>query len=248
MNSKIKAALAVVALAAAGAANAAPIAPEGLFLSVRDSANLTSFVANLNLSTVQFRANSTTSYTLTGDGLADLTAYLSTANLASVTWDVAGASLGTVGTPLFGGLTTAVTNPASGFQDWGTDAIQATVNGFANFRGLTNAGLTSSDGWQTTGNNAFFAVYQWGTNILNASGVLGQALGFYSFFADQADPDFSGASTSFGGKWTLAFVNGVASLNFVSDSTPTVPVPAAVWLLASGVAGLFGVSRRKRVA
>jgi hypothetical protein len=50
------------------------------------------------------------------------------------------------------------------------------------------------------------------------------------------------------GNWLLNFASGVASLTFASNAAPTVPVPAAVWLLASGVAGLFGVSRRRRVA
>lgn len=248
MKLNLKAAAALVVLAAAGTANATPIAPEGLFLSVRDATTLTSLVINLNLTTTQFRGAPTTTYTLSGDGLADLTTYLSTVNLATARWNVAGASLGTIGTSLYGGLTTSSTNPAAGVQDWGTDAIQGTVNSIANFRSLTNVGLTSSEGWSTTGNNAFYTVQVGGTNITNALGNLGQSLGFYSFFADQSDPDFTGASTAFAGNWTLNFLSGVASLTYVAGVTPPVPVPAAVWLLASGVAGLFGVSRRRKQA
>jgi hypothetical protein len=248
MKLNLKAAAALVVLAAAGTANATPIAPEGLFLSVRDATTLTSLVVNLNLTTTQFRGAPTATYTLSGDGLADLTAYLSSANLSTVRWNVAGASLGAVGTSLYGGLTTSRTDPAAGTQDWGTDAIQGTINAFSLFRGLTNAGLTSSEGWSTTGNNAYFTVQNGGTNIVNALGNIGQSLGFYSFFADQSDPDFTGASTAFAGNWTLSFLNGVAGLSYVSAVTPPVPVPAAVWLLASGVAGLFGVSRRRKQA
>jgi hypothetical protein len=248
MKLNLKAAAALVVLAAAGTAQATPIAPEGLFLSLRDSTNVTGMVVNLNLTTTAFRGAPTATYTLSGDGLADLTAYLSTADLSVVRWNVAGASLGAIGTSLYGGLSTSSTDPALATQDWGTDTIQSTINTFAQFRSQTNAGLTSSEGWSTAGNNAYFTVAQGGTNIVNALGSLGQSLGFYSFFADQADPDFTGASTAFAGNWTLSFLNGVASLTYVAGVTPPVPVPAAVWLLASGVAGLFGVSRRRKQA
>jgi hypothetical protein len=247
MKLNLKAAAALVVLAAAGTAQATPIAPEGLFLSLRDSTNLTSLVVNLNLTTTTFRGAPTATYTLSGDGLADLTAYLTGANLGSVRWNVAGASNGAFGSSLYGGLSTSSTNPAATFQDWGIDVVQNTNNQFGLFRGVTNAGLTSSEGWTTTGNGAYFTVSQGGTSFVNALGTIGQSLGFYSFFANP-DDEFSGLSTAFAGNWTLSFLNGVAGLTYVSAVTPPVPVPAAVWLLASGVAGLFGVSRRRKQA
>jgi hypothetical protein len=168
MNSKLKAAVAVVALAVAGAASADPIPTEGLFLSLRDTVNNTSMVVNLGLTTTEFRGNPTASYTLGGDGLADLTAFLSSASLGGIRWNIQGASNGTFSSPLYGGLTTSTINPASQFQDWGISIVQNAVNSFTTFRNIVNTvdpvtsnpRLTNSQGYATTGLGAYFSIQQ----------------------------------------------------------------------------------------
>src|SRR5262245_23524275 len=172
MNSKLKAAVAVVALAVAGAAHADPIPTEGLFLSLRDTVNNTSMVVNLGLTTDQFRANPAAAFSLGGNGLAALTTYLSTANLGGIRWNVTGASTGPGNE--FGGLTTASNNPAAGPGDWGNDTILNTVNSFTTFRNLvntvdpvtTNPRLSgAANGYSTTGLGAYYTINAGGTGI-----------------------------------------------------------------------------------
>jgi hypothetical protein len=62
---------------------------------------------------------------------------------------------------------------------------------------------------------------------------------------------FTGAdAASFSGDWLVAWTNNNGkprTLSHLSIYAPTVvPVPAAVWLFASGLLGLVGVARRKR--
>lgn len=48
------------------------------------------------------------------------------------------------------------------------------------------------------------------------------------------------------GSWTLDLATG--GLNYANGSAPEVPVPAAAWLLVSGLAGLGTVARRRKQA
>jgi hypothetical protein len=46
-----------------------------------------------------------------------------------------------------------------------------------------------------------------------------------------------------------AFINSSANFNIQGlSATPQVPVPAAAWLLGSGLIGLVGVARRRKAA
>jgi hypothetical protein len=44
---------------------------------------------------------------------------------------------------------------------------------------------------------------------------------------------------------SAAFIANLRAASGSSGTTPTVPIPAAVWLLGSGLLGLVGVARRK---
>jgi hypothetical protein len=48
--------------------------------------------------------------------------------------------------------------------------------------------------------------------------------------------------------FTVNATNNTASLSFAANQSAPVPLPAAVWLLGSGVLGLVGVSRRRKTA
>lgn len=90
----------------------------------------------------------------------------------------------------------------------------------------------------------------WGANLggwYNA-GTLGQSLGFYSFTTN-ASLGFQQANkaryeNAYGiAAWTLA---ADGSLSYSLAGAPSaVPVPAAAWLLGSGLVGLVGVARRR---
>lgn len=89
---------------------------------------------------------------------------------------------------------------------------------------------------------------QWGTSygtngVIAASGTIGTALGFY--LLSPSSNSALGLATD-----TMYAANGTPAQWFLSAdghlTYSTVPLPAALWLLLSGVAGLGVVSRRKR--
>jgi hypothetical protein len=51
-------------------------------------------------------------------------------------------------------------------------------------------------------------------------------------------------TTTYAGFWFLSSA-GQLTYNIVAEAAP-VPLPAAVWLLGSGLMGLIGVGRRRR--
>ena len=93
----------------------------------------------------------------------------------------------------------------------------------------------------------------WGQNLTgwNNAGTLGQSLGFYSFtpsstsgFVQSTKARYENA---FGlAAWTLA-ADGSVNYSLAGEPVvvPQVPVPAAAWLLGSGLLGLVGVARRR---
>lgn len=90
----------------------------------------------------------------------------------------------------------------------------------------------------------------WGATIggflPNAAATVGTALGFYlatTASTLQAPPTISvyQAATGFG-QWLLT------AGGQLTYSVPAIPLPAAVWLLLSGLVGLTAVSRRRRAA
>lgn len=90
----------------------------------------------------------------------------------------------------------------------------------------------------------------WGNNIANSgsfnnTGLLGQSLDYFFFHGVGADPGLNQVvSSKFLGKWTLGFEAGATALSY--DVPPAViPVPGAVWMMGSGIAGLLAARRRK---
>jgi hypothetical protein len=95
-----------------------------------------------------------------------------------------------------------------------------------------------------------------GNGLVNP-GFVGTATDFYSIIGNNnrsgtTDGVAHGAAaaTAYDGFWFLS-TSGQLSYNLVSGVTPpppAVPLPAAVWLLGSGLLGLIGVGRRNRAA
>jgi hypothetical protein len=246
MNTTLKAVTVAVGLAIGSAASAAPIPPEGLFFTAVDQTNNTSILINLGFTTGDFRADPNAAFALAGSSLTALTGWLSSVDTSNFQWSVFGRSDdGTANnfppSPLYGGLSTS-TNIASVPQDWGSfGGLDATVQNSLTFINGANNNLQSSNVWINAGTDAFY-IDDMGFD--GTSNVLGESVGFYSFFADPNNSFFGGAFSTFPGLWTLDLVNGVASLTYSGGGTP-VPLPAAAWLLLSGIAGFAGLARRK---
>ncbi len=139
------------------------------------------------------------------------------------------------------------------------DSMANALNTLTNFANATNVACgatapcvaTSAQGWyaanfaSTLGNNLPFA----------ASGAVGTAL---SFWLLSSTSDLGGDDATLTryqnangiGKWLLANVVGTTyHLTYeIAGAVSTVPLPAAAWLLISGLAGFGVVGRRRKVA
>lgn len=236
MRMKLKGIAAAVALALGSmSAFAEPIATGGLFFTARDVTNNTSFVVNLDVSSADFLAtNSTTGYLLSGSGLSTLNSWLSTADLTNTLYSVQGS----LSTPV-GGLTTSNTIETEPLVDTRSGPISAGLSSLNTFIGVQNQNLGSADGAQTNDGD-FFQDFGNAAIGFQSEALLGSALGFYQLV--QGGRATMGSFSSVGGTWLLDFVGGQARLEY---SASPVPLPAAFWLLGSGLLGMMGVARRK---
>ncbi len=172
-------------------------------------------------------ANDLASVQATGD-FADLSIYLTQVTDPGPATH-AFANLATVGSPRFADYNTHLQNNAD------------IVGSVANPTFL----LDSTEELTAASENV------WGTSVRNLSatalaseasaGANGDSLYAYSFRLDQTG---GGATVQSQGTWTLDAASGL--LNY--GSVAAVPVPAAVWMFASGLVGLAGVARRNKKA
>lgn len=114
-------------------------------------------------------------------------------------------------------------------------------------------GSAGSDGSNSTSANAaaVFGV-NWGgaTSFFSAGGV-GESMEFFFMAGNGTLGSLNATAVRYANAegnalWTL---NTDSSLSYMApDAVSAVPVPAAVWLFASGLLGLVGISRRKKLA
>lgn len=158
-----------------------------------------------------------------------------TTGLVIGTTTSAGASHG--GCPT-GSDTNAITAPWCFFGNTGSDFLTVAATG--------GTGGVNMSGWTVTWNGIpaiNMGSGAWGTGFSNGvgnfvwNGVYGSAYTLdYHATVPQGDP------SNFGGvQYSLHLVGTVSA----ATQPPAVPVPAAAWLLGSGLVGLVGVARRK---
>jgi hypothetical protein len=85
-----------------------------------------------------------------------------------------------------------------------------------------------------------------GSNSIQAGGGLADVLAFYLFSNTSRQPAGTASSVQYAGTWS--FNLGAGTLNYSVPGGAPVPLPAAAWLLLSGLAGLGVIGRRKDVA
>jgi hypothetical protein len=154
---------------------------------------------------------------------------------------IEGVTIGSGSSPsgiLIAGLNTVVNNIQTEIADWASLTASGTF--FDSTGGSTANALTGP------AKSGSFA------NSLLNGGTVGSALSFYNILGNPTTavggngmPAHSVAMTTYAGFW---FLTSGGQLTYNIAAAAPVPLPAAVWLLGSGLLGLIGVGRRRSAA
>lgn len=275
MHTKLKAAGALVALAVGGLlgghANAAPISDDGMgvggaglltgtgdgdfFITVEDTVRNQGFILNLGQNVLS-TATSPASFSLTSTELAS---WIAGGTQSNMRWNFFGLSNtdSDVAAPFpdLGFVTSHATSQSS----FGADGFSALTFGLANVGNYLTAVNGAAGIAGGLASNNYVIVGSSSSAYPNANEFNGSGGGYLSFdnrlsgFASSmfvsyvyspgdfsVDPNIPEAFRQLG---TVA-INALTGQ--VSFNAPTaVPLPAAVWLLGSGLLGLAGISRRR---
>lgn len=258
MKLKLIAAAAMFAVAGQASASIANgTAGNGeLFLSVFDSVAQTSYVRDLGIDMSTFSSNGSTagySVSFAGDALL-ASAFGSFASNNNLVWNVA--ALDTTGGTNVGGQHYLSTTNASQTTVQNTSNGKLT-NGFIAVNNYVNAingvdsdsAINNSKAFASADGVAYFDAgfkKNWlGNASFDSTAAVGQSLNFFSLAVSSTSSLGKISATQFGSaNGNATWVLGTdGTLNYTVPSA--VPVPAAVWLLGSGLIGMVGVARRK---
>jgi hypothetical protein len=248
IKTSLQAVAGVVALAVAGSAFAVTTSDQNgtIFLTINDTKDNTSFIFDTGLSSTGFNASApTTTQTFNLAGDANYQAFeASVTDQSFVEYSVLGGfGDGSTTNPKIGTLFTA-SSPASVTTAGGN--VKQVYNNLATVLAVGNpsggstfvpAATSGTFGWAAAG-------YEASTNaqyVMNDAAQTGNSMAFYSFASNNPNSgSIPAIQKTFAGVWTLA-ANGV-----LTYSVSSVPLPAPLLLLLSGL-GLMGViSRRGR--
>ena len=178
---------------------------------------------------------------------------------SDVTWGIAavdgqgsGANFRALTTVQAGALSAGTTNSELGSFEVKFDGFVNAQNALGTHLGNLN-GSSGSDGSNDPAANAAntFGVNWSGASSFNAAGGIGESMEFFFMAQNGTIGTQNANSVRYGNAegnalWTL---NADSSFMYMApNAVSAVPVPAAVWLFASGLLGLVGVSRRKKSA
>lgn len=269
MKFNMKAVAASVLFAVAGSSQAAILsgfsnAGDGeLFISIfRDNASPESMIIDTDVSLLGLQDGTVTGWTSSAAQTAAISAFLSTAPLSDFRFNAGGVTDSIdVFDPTYNAwsgffLSTNIT-PTTGpggtadLDGSGQETVRSNINAF--IVQINNGHDTTpsfvNEGYAaglTPGTPGFHDQSMlWSNNVgatfLNTEGAVGTALNLWNGYNDSTEWLGAGWAYSLIGQLNIDPATGVASL-----TTPSaVPVPAAAWLLGSGLVGLVGVARRK---
>lgn len=266
LNVKLKTLVVAVAMAAAGTSQAAVIStggyntlngPDGtgsaaggnVIFSIYDPTAGQSLILNTQKTVLDmFTA---TSFSISDAGLAGFISSHS-ADLSVMQWNMGALANG----PALTGVATTngnagnVWNPA--MTPGAGSLLAGSMDGIYNYAANNNTFLSASNSYASPsgsvtgfiGSNAwgytFGSAAAWGSGFNNS--LTGLTGGMKMSFAAIDLPTDTVSMSTFAGTWSVDAAAG--TLNYTVSA---VPVPAAVWLLGSGLLGLVGISRRKKV-
>ncbi len=238
-----------------------------LVLAMFDRGNNRSAVFNTGLSATSFNTQAANSFNvaIAGTDLTNLNTFLGgVTNLGGFQWNIVAISHavtdpeGDLGGPFWDeyGFQTTV-KPGTVFSGPNTAhqgitvALGAAATWFSNQNSLPGNPLAAGNVAVTT-NPASPSYFdqQYKTNIdgagdFNNAGMLGESLPYFFHHGVGVNFNVVGqvASTKYPGEWKLDYSAGAGTS--LSYNVAPIPVPAAVWMLGSGIAGLIATRRRK---
>lgn len=264
MKFNMKAVAASVLFAVAGSSQAAilsgfaGVGDGELFISIfRDTTSPESMIIDTDISLFALKDGTTTGWTSSAAQTSAILSFLGTASSSSFRFNAGGV---TDTTDPFdpslnknGGFfvsTNSVLTPGS--FPLSSSGVETSIQNTNNFIVAINNAYASTE--VVTGINPGEPGYHvnsflWSNNIgggfstINTEGNVGSSLSLWNAY--NASTDFLGSELAYSliGQLNIDTVTGVASLTTAPVSA--VPVPAAAWLLGSGLVGLVGVARRK---
>lgn len=267
MSLKLKTLVVAVAMAAAGVAQATPISVGGynpmfgptgtgdaaggnVILTIYDPGTGTSLALNTN-KTVLDMMNANTSFSISDTGLASFL-NANVAGQSAMVWNMGAVSDGPslTGVATTNGNAGDIWNPSMSPLDGYTEALSMDnifyyAGNNSGFLGASNsyvgpATAATGFGGGTWGSN-FGGAAGWGPSFNNTLTGLSGGMKMSFLGIDPNDQGLAPIATTFAGTWSVNAAAG--TLNY---TVTAVPVPAAVWLFASGLLGLVGISRRRK--